>query len=76
LDEVLKMPSVEREIYKSENGDSWSLCREGERVFVHHRANPSSGGKLTAIELGDFLAHSRAGPEHQALRQLIGSLAE
>ena len=70
------MSSGEREIYKSENGDSWSLCRDGERVFVNHRANPSSGGKLTPIELGDFLALGRAGPEHQALRRLVGSLAD
>ena len=70
------MPTAEREIYKSENGDNWFLCREGDRVFVLHRANLSSGGKLTPIELGEFLGPSRAGPEHQALRSLIGNLAD
>jgi hypothetical protein len=68
------MPTAEREIYESENGDSWFLCRENDRFFVLHRANPSSGGKLTPIDLGEFLGPSRAGPEHQALRSLIGGL--
>jgi hypothetical protein len=36
----------EREIYHSENGDRWFLCRdEEERVFVLHKANLSSGGR-------------------------------
>ena len=70
------MSAAEREIYKSENGDSWFLCREGDRVFVLHRANPSSGGRLTPIDLGEFLGPSRAGPEHQALQRLVGSLAD
>ena len=45
----------EREIYNSANGDRWFLCREGDRLFVLHRANEPSGGKLTPMELGDFL---------------------
>jgi len=70
------MASKEREIYYSANGDRWFLCREGDHVFVLHSANESSGGKLTPIELGDFLRKANAGPEHQALRQMIGSLTE
>jgi hypothetical protein len=66
---------MHREIYISENGDRWLLCRDDEeRVSVQHRANPSSGGKQTSIEIGDFLRTGRAGPEHQALIRLIGSL--
>jgi hypothetical protein len=42
----------------------------------NHEANLASGGKMTAIELRDFLGHGRAGPEHQALIRLIGSLVD
>ena len=67
----------EREIYHSENGDRWLLCRDDVgRVFVLHKANMSSGGTATKIELGDFLGKGKAGPEHQALARLIGSLVE
>jgi hypothetical protein len=37
---------------------------------------PISGGKVSSIELGDFLGAGKAGPEHQALIRLIGSLVE
>ena len=67
----------EREIYHSENGDRWLLCRDDDgRVFVLHKANLSSGGTATKIELGDFLGRGKAGPEHQALTRLIGSLVD
>ena len=69
------MSDHEREIYRSENG--WLLCRDDdERVFVLHKANVSSGGTVTKIELGDFLGRGKAGPEHQALARLIGSLVD
>ena len=68
---------MQKEIYHSENGDRWFLCRNDDgRVYIEHKANPSSGGKVTIIELGDFLGKGRAGPEHQALTRLIGSLVE
>jgi hypothetical protein len=71
------MPNQQREIYTSENGDSWLLCRDdGGRVFVLHKANMSSGGTRTKIELEDFLGRGKAGPEHQALAGLIGSLID
>ena len=63
----IAMPHQQREIYHSENGDRWLLCRDdGGQVFVLHEANLSSGGKRTKIELGDFLGRGKAGPEHQA----------
>jgi hypothetical protein len=72
-----EMPNHEREIYNSENGDRWLLCRDDDgRVFVLHKANVSSGGTATKIELGDFLGRGKAGPEHQALARLIGSLVD
>jgi hypothetical protein len=45
-------------------------------VFILHRANESSGGKASKIELSDFLRKGSAGPEHQALLQLIGGLLD
>ena len=71
------MSKHQRKIYNSENGDQWLLCRDDDgRVFVLHKANVSSGGTETKIELGDFLGRGKAGPEHQALARLIGSLVE
>jgi hypothetical protein len=71
------MSDHQRDIYHSENGDRWLLCRDDDgRVFVLHKANMSSGGTATKIELGDFLGRGKAGPEHQALARLIGSLVD
>ena len=68
-----------RELYRSApNGDRWSLVRESQsgRVFIEHEPNASSGGKTSRVELGDFLAGSGHGPEHQALLRLIGTLVD
>ena len=71
------MSDHRREIYHSENGDRWLLCRDDDgRVFVLHKANMSSGGTATKIELREFLGRGKAGPEHQALSLLIGSLVD
>jgi hypothetical protein len=40
-----------------------------------HQANIPAGGRISQIELGDFLARGY-GPEQQALLQMIGSLVE
>jgi hypothetical protein len=65
-----------RELYRSSNGDRWYLCRNtsGE-IFVLHQANIPAGGRMSRIELGEFLARGY-GPEQQALLQMIGSLIE
>lgn len=68
-----------RELYRSgPNGDQWSLVRDtgSGRVFIEHKPNISSGGQTSHMEIGDFLAHSAHGPEHQALLRLIGTLVE
>ena len=71
------MPDHKREIYHSENGDRWLLCRDNDgRVFVLHRANQPSGGTETKIPLGEFLGGGKAGPEHQALVGLIAELVD
>jgi hypothetical protein len=67
-----------RELYRSPNGDGWFLGREPESgyAFVIHQPNGPSGGRLSHIELIDFLRGSSHGPEHQALLRLIGTLVD
>jgi hypothetical protein len=65
-----------RELYSSSNGDSWHLCRDTSgKVFVLHQANIPSGGRVSQIELADFLARGY-GPEQQALLHIIGKLID
>ncbi len=64
-----EMSDRQREIYRSENGDRWLLCRgEDGRVFVLHKANVSSGGTATKIEIGDFLGGAKRAPSIKRLR--------
>jgi len=69
--------SNRRELYHSPNGDCWFLGREPKngRAFVIHQPNAPSGGKLSHIELTDFLRLGD-GPEQQALLRLIGGLVD
>jgi hypothetical protein len=66
-----------RELYRSPNGDSWFLGREptNGRAFIIHKPNAPSGGRLSHIELDEFLRDQK-GPEQQALLRLIGTLVE
>lgn len=67
-----------RELYRSSNGDRWSLGRDFDngRVFVRHEANLASGGNVTDLQIGAFLSGPGHGPEKQELLRLIGSLVE
>ena len=67
-----------KELYRSPNGDRWSLIRDAAsgRVFVRHEPNASSGGRASDIGVGDFLVRGGRGPEHQELLSLIGTLVE
>ena len=69
--------SERRELYRSPNGDSWFLGREptNGRAFIIHQPNAPSVGKLSRIELSDFLGQGNA-PEQQALLRLIGTLVD
>ena len=71
------MSDEERELYRSPNGDRWLLIREtvSDRVLVRHEPNLPSGGKVSVIEIGEFLSRGH-GPEQQTLLRLIGSLVE
>src|SRR5918996_1546059 len=57
--------------------DSWFLGREptNGHAFIIHQPNAPSGGRLSHIELGEFLRMGN-GPEQQALLRLIGTLVE
>ncbi len=65
-----------RELYRSPNGDRWLLCKDPSGgVFIVHQANIPSGGHVSRIEVGDFLAKGH-GPEQQALLHMIGALLD
>ena len=72
------MPIRKRMLYSSANGDTWFLgCESGtENVFVRHEANPSSGERVTDIDIGAFLSAGQRHPQHEALLRLIGTLVE
>ena len=66
-----------RELYRSPNGDLWSLGRDPSdgAAMIVHQANGPSGAALSFITVRDFLASGANGPEHQALLRLIGTLS-
>ena len=57
-----------RELYRSANGDRWSLVRVAEsgRVIVRHEPNPSSGGRPSDVEVGDFLVRAGSAPRSRS----------
>ena len=69
--------SDRRELYRSPNGDAGFLGREptNGHAFVIHQPNAPSGGRLSHMELGEFLRDAK-GPEQQALLRLVGTLVE
>ena len=71
------MPKHEGEIYHSENGDHWFLCRDDDdRTFVLHKAKRLFGRQSDFDRARIFLGKGKTGPEHEALARLIGGLAE
>ncbi len=70
------MPVESRQVYSSPNGDRWYLAREPRsgRVFIRHEPNAASGGDISLIEVGEFLAQKNHGPQHGELLRLIGTL--
>jgi hypothetical protein len=71
------MGQATRDLYKSSNGDRWSLVRDDHsgKVFVLHEPNVASGGRASTAEIGDFLTRDAHGPQHVELLRLIGTLA-
>jgi hypothetical protein len=71
------MSNDRREFYVSSNGDRWYLYREADgEVAVLHQPNEASGGKPSKQSISMFLSTINRGPEHQALRALIGNLID
>jgi hypothetical protein len=68
------MPNAERELYRSANGDRWSLIRDDGKVQVLHEPNAASGGRPSRLEVGDFLVRDAHGPQRAELLRLIGTL--
>ncbi len=65
-----------RHLYRSSNGDEWSLERDdrSRQVFVRHRANEASGGTESCVEVGRFLCSGGDDPQRRELIRLIGTL--
>jgi hypothetical protein len=65
-----------RELYRSSNGDRWSLIQDdqSDRVLILHEPNAASGGRPSRLEVGDFLVRDAHGPQHAELLRLIGTL--
>ena len=72
------MAAETRQLYRSPNGDRWYVARDAGSglVFVRHEANEASGGRVTEIDIRDFLTSGGHGPEHAELLRLIGTLVE
>jgi hypothetical protein len=69
------MPNAMRELYRSSNGDRWSLIRDDQsgKVLVLHEPNAASGGRSSRLEVGDFLVQDTHGPQHAALLVLAAA---
>jgi hypothetical protein len=64
---------ITEDIYRSSNGDCWTLVRGTVtgRVVVRHQPNLASGGNMTDADVEDFLRIDGPGPEFAALRRLF-----
>jgi hypothetical protein len=74
------MEQAAEEIYRSSNGDRWTLIRDNNdnntgHHLVRHEANPSSGGQVTDTDVDAFLSVTGTGPEFAALRRLLNKPA-
>src|ERR1700686_172710 len=71
------MPKHEREIYHSENGDRWFLCRDDDdRTFVLHKANSSvlhKANSSSGLGTGSRSAFGRLRTSRPAQRLATGS---
>jgi hypothetical protein len=69
----IHMTVKSQHIYRSANGDRWSLITDPstDEKIVRHQANQSSGGQITDLEVAEFLDIGGSGPEFAALRDLL-----
>src|SRR5690349_19148015 len=49
---------MQQQLYRSPDGDTWFLARDPTTgsAFVRHQPNASSGGRVTEVEIADFLS--------------------
>jgi hypothetical protein len=75
---VIRWPE-HREFFASQNGDRWFVGRHKTTMngYIIHKANESSGGACTEMEVEAFLRRTPPGvPEYDALLHLIGTFVE
>ncbi len=61
-------------VYRSSNGDDWLFGRDATRQdIVVHRPNRSSGGLERSMPVAEFLEHSGASPEADAVRAIMAA---
>lgn len=58
-------------IYRSTNGDHWQLISGSGRKLVRHTPNPSSGGRVTEVDVDEFLNVPGSGPEVVELKRML-----
>jgi hypothetical protein len=64
-----------KELYRSPNGDRWSLWRNSSgSLAVSHQPNPASGGRASETDVTNFLSAGGHGPEHRALLEALREL--
>ena len=75
-DKVGEPTSQVDHVYQSSNGDLWQLVREAssKQCLVRHTYNASLGGAVSEMSVEAFLALNGSGPEHGALRLLLGKV--
>jgi len=64
-------------LYESSSGDAWFLTRDlaSNAPTVMHKPNRQSGGQVSYSTIDKFLREGASGPEHQALKHLMETLA-
>jgi hypothetical protein len=64
---------VVRQLYESPNGDAWFLVQDSETggALVRHEANAPSGGRVTDVEIDEFVGGPQS-LEQDALLRVIG----
>lgn len=76
IDDMTAKPASQiDEVYRSSNGDLWQLVREAspKRCVIRHTPNVSSEGAVSEMSIEAFLAINGSGPDHGALRLLLGT---
>lgn len=67
--------TIVKELYRSSNGDWWSLGRNSTgNLTVTHQPNPASGGRASESDVTAFLSQGGHGPERQALLRALTEL--